>query len=140
MEFDLHSQVFGVQALAPVSITDNTARVSAIIDTDGYLGLEFITNIGTLADADATFAVTIEDGDASNLSDAAAVATEFLLGTTADAGFTFSDDDEIRRLGYVGKKRYVRYTITPSNNTGAAIFGLTAVLYTPLNGPASENT
>ena len=44
-----------------------------------------------------------------------------LLGTTAGASFTFSDDNKIAKIGYIGSKRYVRLTVTPSNNTGAVL-------------------
>ena len=48
--------------------TDNTPWVSSIIDTNGFNAVELVIETGTLTDADATFAVTIEHGDASNLS------------------------------------------------------------------------
>jgi hypothetical protein len=117
-----------VPAIAPVVVTDNTAQVSAIIDTRGYDSLTFAIQTGTLADADATFAVTIDHGDASNLSDAAAVPTSMLVGTTALASFTFADDGECRKIGYVGSKRYVRLTITPSANAGNAPLSSMAIL------------
>ena len=124
---DLHNQVKVTAAIPSTRVADNTAQVSAIIDTAGFESLEFVTNLGAIADADATFAVTIEDGDAANLSDAAAVNANFLIGTTAAAGFTFASDNQTRKLGYVGHKRYVRYTITPTANTGNADFGVLAL-------------
>jgi hypothetical protein len=51
--------------------SDNTAQVGAIIDSQGFDSLTYIIETGTLVDADATFAVTIEHGDAANLSDTA---------------------------------------------------------------------
>lgn len=121
---DLHNNLHFVPAIAPVAArTDNTAVVSAIIDTLGYESLEFAIVTGTNTDANATFAVTIDEGDVSNLSDAAAVSTGAkLLGTLAEAGFTFADDVECRKIGYVGSKRYVRLTITPSGNDSGNIF------------------
>jgi hypothetical protein len=109
-------------AIVPVAAaqTDNTAMVSTILDRRGYesVGLAIVT--GTLADADATFAVTIDHGDAANLSDAVAVPADQLNGTLALAGFTFAHDSAARKLGYAGGKRYVRATVTPTGNTGAA--------------------
>lgn len=120
---DIHNNLHFVPLIAPVAArTDNTAVVSAIIDTKGYEAAEFVIVTGTNTDANATFAVLVEDGDASNLSDAAAVADTFLLGTEALAGFDFADDVECRKIGYVGPKRYVRVTVTPSGNDSGNIF------------------
>lgn len=120
MQPDLHNTLKIVQALPATRVADDTAQVGSIIDRAGYHGLEFAISIGTLADANATFAVLVEEGADSGLSDAAAVADGDLLGTEAGAAFTFADDDEVRKIGYTGTKRYVRLTITPSGNSGNA--------------------
>ncbi|MBY3543665.1 hypothetical protein HFN71_28700 [Rhizobium laguerreae] len=120
---DLHNNIYPKRGLSPVAAgTDNTAYVSQIVDTAGFEAVEWLTLIGANTDADATFTTLVEDGDASNLSDAAAVDDKFLLGTEALAGFAFDDDNEIRKIGYVGPKRYVRVTITPANNAAGNIF------------------
>lgn len=120
---DIHNNLHFVPLFNPkAAVADDTAQVSAIIDTAGYEAVELVLQNGTNADADATFTVLVQDGDASNLSDAAAVDDKFLLGTEAGAGFTFSDDNEARKIGYVGGKRYVRVTVTPSGNTGGTLF------------------
>ena len=64
----------------------------------------------------------MEHGDQSDLSDAAAVTDDMLLGTEVLAGFQFDDDNECRKIGYVGIKRYVRVTVTPANNGAGNIF------------------
>ena len=88
----------------------------------GFEAAELLIMIGANTDADVTFTVLIEDGAESNLSDAAAVADAQLLGTEALAGFQFDDDNECRKIGYIGAKRYVRATITPANNGAGNIF------------------
>jgi hypothetical protein len=118
---DLHNNVKFVRALSPVSVSDNTAQVSQILDTTNYAANELAILTGSIADADVTFTVLIEEGNASNLSDAAAVADEDLLGTEVQAGFRYDSDDSTRKIGYIGSKRYIRATITPANNTGAAL-------------------
>jgi len=128
---DLMNKIHVARAISPVSVADNTAQVSQIIDRQGYESITFCIATGSLADADATFAVLVEDGDNSALSDAAAVADENLLGTEALAGFAFGDDDETRKIGYIGSKRYVRLTITPANNASAALVAAVAVLGHP---------
>lgn len=125
---DLFDNITVARAIAPVSVSDNTAQVSQIIDRQGYGSLTFAINLGSIADADATFTVLMEHGDQANLADAAAVADSDLLGTELLAGFTFADDNSTRKIGYRGAKRYVRLTITPANNTAAALFGAVAIL------------
>jgi len=118
---DLHYSVKYSRALSPVAaVSNNTAYVSEILDTANFTANELVILTGSLADADATFTVLLEEGAASNLSDAAAVADGDMLGTEAGASFTFANDDTTKKLGYIGSKRYIRATITPANNTGNA--------------------
>lgn len=135
---DLHNHIHPLRAISPVSVSDNTAQVGQIIDRQGYESLEFVILTGSIADADATFAVLVEEGDQANLSDAAAVADADLLGTEALAGFQFDDDNETRKIGYRGNKRYVRLTVTPSANASAALLAAVAVLGNPMLGPTAN--
>ncbi len=137
MRYDLHSYIKPIRAISPVSVADNTAAVSQIIDMKGFGSLEFVIAAGSLADADATFTVLVEHGDVSTLSDAAAVPDAFLLGTEADASFDFSADDSVRKIGYAGNKRYVRLTITPASNASAALIAAVAILGHPAMLPTT---
>lgn len=121
---DFMNGVHIARAISPQAArTDNTAIVSQIIDVAGYQGLVFAINIGANTDTNATFAVLVEDGNDVNLADAASVADAKLTGTEVLAGFTAVDDDnKVRKIGYVGSKRYVRLTITPSGNDSGNIF------------------
>lgn len=132
---DLMNSIHPLRAISPVSVADNTAQVSQIIDRQGYESLTFVIATGSIADADATFTVLVEDGDASNLADAVAVSDQYLLGTEVLAGFQFDDDNETRKIGYIGNKRYVRLTITPVNNASAALLSAVAVLGHPALAP-----
>lgn len=115
------------RVISPVSVADTTAQVGQIIDHQGYDAAEYIIALGSIADADATFTVLLEEGDDSSLSDAAAVADADMvsqtLGTAPEtaAAFQFDDDNEVRKLGYIGSKRYTRLTITPVANASAAL-------------------
>lgn len=141
---DLANHIQVKRAISPTRVTDDTAQVSQIIDRQGYESLTFVLGIGTLADANATFAVLVEEGDDSGLSDAAAVADADLISQTVGtapetaAGFQFDDDDEVRKIGYVGNKRYVRLTVTPSGNTGNADIAAVAILGHPMIGPVVQ--
>lgn len=121
---DLHNNIDPKRAISPQAArTDNTAIVSEILDMQGAEAAELLIQLGANTDANATFATLIEHGDAANLSDAVAVPDAQLLGTEALAGFTAADDDnKVKKIGYVGDKRYVRATITPTGNDSGNIF------------------
>jgi hypothetical protein len=129
MRQDLHNNIQVLSVFDPIDLgTGDTAKVGEIIDRQNAQALEFIIQTGSLADANATFTVLVEDGDASDLTGGAAVDDTELLGTEAGASFVFSDDNKIAKIGYVGNKRYVRLTVTPSGNTGAVLISACAIL------------
>lgn len=141
---DAHNELYAKRGLSPVSVADTTAQVSEIIDTAGFGGLEFFILIGSVADADATFQVLVEDGDDSGLSDAAAVDDAYLLGiegvaaTPTGASFRYDSDNKVTKIGYIGPKRYVRLTITPAANASAALMAVLALLCFPRVAPKSS--
>ena len=132
---DMMNNLHVKRVLSPASVADTTAQVGEIIDRQGYDSLTYVIATGSIADADATFTVLLEEGDVANMSDAAAVADADLLGTEALAAFQFDDDNEVRKLGYKGHKRYTRLTITPVANASAALLSAVAVLGHPASAP-----
>lgn len=125
----LHNGVKYTLAMPPIAaVTGNTAFVSNVLDTNGFLENEFVGLHGTNADADATYTLLVEDGD--DTTTFTAVDDAYLLGTetgtvTAGAAVTggspgFADDNKTFKIGYIGPKRYVRVTVTPAANTGNA--------------------
>ena len=132
------------RVLSPVSVSDTTAQVGQIIDRLGYDSLTYLIATGSIADADATFTVLLEESDAANLSDAAAVADADMISQTAGTapetatGFRYNSDDQVRKLGYIGNKRYTRLTITPAANTSAALLSAVALLGHPDSAPVVQ--
>jgi len=125
------------RAISPVSVADNTAQTSEYVDVKGYDSLTFAIAIGSVADADATFAVTMTECDTSG-GNYTAVATADITGTLTLAGFQFDDDNEVRKVGYRGSKRYVKLVITPSANASAALMSAVAVLERPSLAPTAN--
>src|SRR5437773_10544022 len=117
---DMTNNIQVKRVLSPLSVSDNTAQTGQIIDRLGYDSLTYLIAIGSVADVDVMFAVLLEEGDAANLSDAATVANADMISQTSGtvpltaAGFQFDSDDQVRKLGYVGNKRYTRLKITPA--------------------------
>lgn len=124
---DLASNIAIRAVIPPAVVSDNTTAVGAVIDRRGFDSLTYVIATGTLADADATFTALIEESDASG-SGFTAVSDADMIGTEALASFTFADDGAVRKLGYIGHKRYTRLTITPAANSGSAPMSAVAVL------------
>lgn len=139
---DLHNHIFVSRGLSPVAALTNadTAYVSQILDVQGFDSAEFVILIGANTDANATFAVLVEESNDSGMSGATAVADKDLLGTEANASFTAaSDDNEVRKIGYIGSMRYVRVTVTPSgNNSGDAFVAGVWIQGHPALGPTTN--
>jgi hypothetical protein len=137
---DLHNHIAYAVVTAPISgAADNTAQTGTGVDRLGFESLEFVIQLGVLADADATFAVEVQESD-ELASGYAAVADADLLGTEALAGFTFAADGGFRKIGYKGNKRYVRTVITPSNNTGAWPVAVLAILGNARRNPVQSQS
>jgi len=135
---DLHNKLDVKRALSPAAATtDNTVFTSQVADLLGYDGAELIIATGSLADADATFTLLMEDS--SDNSTFATVDPKLLNGTVALGSFDFSADDKVFKIGYVGSKRYLRAKITPANNTGnafvSAVWVLAPTILPPANPP-----
>lgn len=125
---DLFNNINLKRGISPYDhATGDAAVVSQIIDMQGVGALVFAIATGSLADVDATFTVLVEESDDSGMSGATAVADADLLGTELLAAPLFSDDNKCFKIGYKGIKRYVTCTITPANNTGAALLCVIAI-------------
>lgn len=141
---DLAHNIQVKRVISPVSVADNTAQVGQIINHAGYESAAYIINLGSIADADATFAVLLEESDAADMSGAAAVADADMISQTSGvapetaAGFQFDSDNQVRKLGYIGFKQYTRLTITPSANASAALMSAVCVLGDPNVAPVVQ--
>lgn len=131
------SIVKGVMASnAPVvAITTDTTTVGATIDTQGYNRVLFTMITKTVTDGD--YNVDLYHGDASDMSDEAAVASTDVIGTipnwTAD-----TDDDKYVNFELVCRKRYCRIKIVSTNtSSGVDAIGGVANLFNPGKAPTA---
>lgn len=121
-KLDLHSQ-FEIESTV-ATLSNDTAVQSPVIDLQGYDGVEFVIANNTLSDGDATFAVTLAEGDTSSPADNVANG-EKLYGDLPN--FTYANDNANRKVGYRGAKRYVQLTVTPSGNTGTGAIAIIVI-------------
>lgn len=114
---DLHHSTKDSVGLDSQTISTDTTTLGNIIDMQGYESCEFILISGTITDG--AYAVTLLEDDAAGMGSAAAVSSDHQLG---DADFALADDDTSKRMGYIGKKRYVRVKIVSTATTSGGVF------------------
>jgi len=127
---DLHNNIDERVALATQLINTDTTTAGVIIDTAGYESLEFIMQAGVVTAGDITG--VMQDGDDSGLSDAATVASDFRLGSLVTL-----DATGVTRVGYIGKKRYVRLNGLSANSANLTA-GIIAILSNPHSAPVAQ--
>jgi hypothetical protein len=134
MQRDMHNNVDDRVALNIQAISTDTTTAGAIIDTAGYESIEFIIQSATLTDG--TYTAVLQDGDDSGLSDAANVASDFVLGTLPV--FALTEDNVTKRVGAVPKKRYIRLSLTSASTSSGGTLGAVAVLGKPHSAPVAQ--
>jgi hypothetical protein len=123
MEYDLYNDVGDVFGLGPVAISTDTTTSSAIIDTKGFESIVFQIMSGVITDG--AYTTVLQEGDDSGLSDAAAVPAADRLGDLPT--FAASDDGVSKKVGSVGKKRYIRLQIVSTGTTSGGLFSIGGV-------------
>ena len=122
---DIHNDLTQTASMGPVAIATNTTTAGAIIDTQGFAALEFVISSGVITDG--AYAILMQDGDDSGLSDAADVADTFMTNTEASVAFALTDDATVKSIGYVGHKRYVQLSIVSTGTSSGGLFAVTAI-------------
>lgn len=131
--FDLHNNCEVANALDSQTISSDTTTNGEIVDVAGFHGIEFILKSGTVTDG--AYTVTLTEGDDAALSDGATVAAADLLGSIA---FAAADDNVAKRVGYIGKKRYVRMNVVSTSTTSGGVFDGVAVKFSPNHAPVAN--
>jgi|CXWL01.1.fsa_nt_gi hypothetical protein len=141
---NLMENVKCMSALDAVSFTASTNGVT--VDTAGYESLVFVLNVGAFATFTSSnkITVTVEEGDASNASDMAAVASGDYLDARYEDGTAWDkamdntgDDQQAFTIGVAcNRKRYKRIVCT-EGGTVVAPLAVVAILGNPRHAPAN---
>lgn len=132
--YSMHHDIKVEQVLDIAAITSNTATNTSIVDTAGFEALEFLFSSSTVTDG--TYVVSLQHGDDASLSDATTVSSDETLGA-----FTYvaADDNVAKRVGYIGKRRYVRAVLTSTGVATGGTFGAVSILGTPHHAPVADD-
>tara|TARA_R110000850_G_scaffold115092_3_gene230098 strand:- start:1082 stop:1492 length:411 start_codon:yes stop_codon:yes gene_type:complete len=131
--FDLHDNCEVANALDSATISSDTTTNGEIVDTAGYHGLELVLKSGVITDG--AYTVTLTHGDNAALSDGATVVAADLLGSIA---FAATEDNVAKRVGYIGKKRYVRLNVVSTGTSSGGVFDGVAVKFSPFHAPVAN--
>lgn len=139
-QHDLHNNVLQKVCVESKNLAV-ASQIGGAIDRQGFGGVEFIANYGTIAATGTTVALTIMESDLPTAASFTSVADADLLGTEASASIVAatprtagSNSAVCLRIGYKGNKRYVKGKLKASaSSTG----GLVAVLFNPEIRPTS---
>ena len=135
-EFDLHSEIKIVHAIAPAALVANTN--SAVIDTRGHESLEWVLYVGA-AMVGGGFTTTLFESDVVTFGgEETAVPAANILGAlpVIDIG----DVNLVLRVGSVGKKRYQQLRLTETGTISGGIVGVCAILGNPSVSPVPNQS
>ena len=109
---DGSSEIKVISAFPYTNIGSATTTAGTVIDTRGFDSLTFAIHVTTNSAAGgSTLYPLLEDDDAVGMGTLETVAAADLVGTIAGATFAITDDDTTKKIGYRGKKRFVRLSI-----------------------------
>lgn len=130
--FDLHTQITALQAFFPRD-WGQTAASSVPTNTNGAYGVQFILSSRGLNMGETVFIMEHSDEQFINY---VTVPDEFIVGDINDFKLT-STSEEIKRIGYVGKRQYVKVSFTAAPAV-AGIWGVTSIKYMHRHEPTAE--
>jgi len=108
-EYDLTSRISPAITIPMLAHADPDTPVA--VDLKGFESAEIEVITGTLGAGTATFLVKEADDDGSGSPDTfTTVSDDDLIGVVADLNLAATDDDTIKRVGYIGKKQWLQVT------------------------------
>jgi len=140
---DFHVNFKQVQAIIPAAIGANATKTGAIIDRQGYGGVEFITSYGSVTTTGTVVTLVVKEGDATgaltSVADADLLGTEALASLPAATPRTAGTTKEVaKRIGYKGNKRYVQASLVQTGVTSVGCVSVAAILHNPALAPVSN--
>lgn len=126
MKRDLHNNISIVESIDPVAVgTTGTGQTGAVVDRRGFDSVEAVLSYGAITATAATFTVTILEGDATgsmtSVADADLLGTESAAGIAAATRTDGSTENVVKRIGYIGSKRYVQAKIVSTATAGTPV-------------------
>ena len=139
---DLHNNAKQVLAIIPAAIGANATKTGAIIDRQGYGGVEFLVSYGSVTTTGSIVTLVMKEGDVTgtltSVADADLLGTEALASLLAGARAAGTGKEVSKRVGYKGTKRYVQLSAVQTGVPSVGCVSATAVLFNPALAPVSN--
>lgn len=139
---DLHNNVQQKLAIIPAAIGANATKTGAIIDRQGYGGVEFLVSYGSVTTTGSIVTLVMKEGDVTgtltSVADDDLLGTEALASLLAGARAAGTGKEVSKRVGYKGTKRYVQLSAVQTGVTSVGCVSATAVLFNPALAPVSN--
>lgn len=141
---DLHNNSRAQRVIAPIAIGANATKTGAVIDRQGYGGVEFIASYGAVTTTGTIVTLVVKEGDATgaltSVADADLLGTEVLasLPVQATARTSGVGKNVTKRVGYKGSKRYVSVDAISTGTTSVGCLSIEAVLHSPNVAPTAN--
>ena len=138
---DLHDNIKEVRVLSPIALTTTLGAGAKVIDRAGYEGVEFIVEIGTRTTTGGSITFVCKEGDVTgtltSAADASLIGLEANIAIPAAAALVSgTHKNAVKRIGYIGAKRYCTLIPVPAGMT-SCIGGITAILGRPRTAPVA---
>lgn len=132
---DLHNNSRAKRVIAPIAIGANATKSGAVIDRQGYGGVEFIASYGAVTTTGSIVTLVVKEGDVTgtltSVADADLLGTELLASLPVQATARTSEvgKNVSKRVGYRGSKRYVSVDAISTGTTSVGCLSVAAVLH-----------
>jgi hypothetical protein len=140
---DFHSNIKQVQAIIPVAIGANATITGPVLDRQGYGGVEFVVNYGSVTTTGTIVTLIMKEGSVTgtmtSVADADLLGTEALASLLAATPRTAGTTKEVsKRIGYKGTKRYVSLLAVKTGVTSVGCISAEAIMFNPNQAPISN--
>lgn len=140
---DFHHSFSVARGIEPIAVgTTGTGKTSVAIPRDGYGGVEFIFEYGTVTATNAVFTVLLTECDTTggtftSVADADMLGTELTAGLAAAATRTSGTSKNVKKkLGYIGGKSFVKVKLSSTVTAGTPV-SVTPLLFNARHMPVA---
>lgn len=137
---DYHNNVAVKRLISPIAIgTTGTGQTSRSIDTNGFSGVEILVHYAGATATNAVYTASVLEGDVTGTM--TPVAAGDLIGSAGlgvQAGARTSGVGKfyVKRVGYIGQKRYIGLKLS-STITAGTLVSAELLLARPQNAPVA---
>ena len=140
--YDIHNNIRTKTVITPTAIGANATKTGLVVDRQGYGGVEFVAEYGSVTTTGSVVTLVVKEGDVTgtltSVANADLLGTEVLASLAAGARVAGTGKEVTKRVGYKGVKRYVSVDAVQTGVTSVGCVAVTAILHTPNNAQTTN--